>query len=59
MTRGKWMAETVIIYPNPNHSAYIYKKIWYTGSQYLNHSNKTANKMLKKPAVYLQFITAE
>jgi len=45
MTTGKWMAETVIIYPNPNHSAYIYKKNWYTGSQYLNRSNKTANKM--------------
>jgi len=42
MTRDKWRGEKVVIHRSPNYSGS--QTFWYTGCQYLNRGNKTANK---------------
>jgi len=54
MTRDKCTGEKVVIHRNPT---VVTQTFWYTGCQYLNRSNKTANINVKN-VVYLQVITA-
>ena len=55
MTTDKRTGEKVI-HRNP---IVVTQTYWYTGCQYLNCGNKTANINVKKTVVYLQVTTAK